>query len=101
MTPWPPRTPNEVLDYTLDLINHPDGPWLQTGETISGTPVVSFVSGQDGGCTKSAQSNTSNSVTIWLSGGTPGEICAVSFKIVTTQGRTLERICTTKIVERI
>ena len=81
-----PKDPDAVLDYAFDWNNEDEGPWLQSGETIS-THTVTV----EAGLTKDSDSESNGIVTTWLSGGTAGENYIVSCKIVTNLGRTDER----------
>jgi hypothetical protein len=60
---FPPKSVSETLDYTWDLSQ-----WLQSGETITGTPVVSIISTGTTLTTTSTTVNPTNLV-LWLSGG--------------------------------
>lgn len=68
--------PDDVLDYVVDFTG-----WLKA-DTITGTPTTT-----PSGITETSQSNTTTSVTSWLTGVTdPRGTVLVS--IVTTGGRT-------------
>jgi hypothetical protein len=75
------KDPSAVLDYTWNW-----AAWLGS-DTITGTPTITTQSG----LTKDSQSNTTTTVTAWLSGGTAGTTYTVACRIVTTAGRTDER----------
>ncbi len=81
-----------VLDYKWDWSS-----WLESGETISTKTVTA-----DSGITVDSSSITdsSASVTAWLSGGTAGQSYAVACKIVTSNGRTDERTIRVSVVNR-
>lgn len=86
---------NATLDYTFDW-----SLWLNPlTDTISGTPVFNII-GNDIILTKSSQSNTTTSATIWLAGGTIGQTYQIQCKITTAQGRTDERSIYIKIADR-
>ena len=85
------KDPQAVLDWAFDWSN-----WLATSEQISGTPTITVESG----LTKDSQSNTTNKVTVWLSGGTLGEVYRVSCRITTNQGRTDERTIGIRVTDR-
>jgi hypothetical protein len=70
-----------VLDYKWDW-----SAWLDAAETIQTAAVTA-----PAGITKDLQSNTTTTVTAWLSGGTVGETYKIGCKIVTNQGRADER----------
>jgi len=77
------KDPDALLDYTVDWVS---GGWLG-GDTITGTPVWTVPAG----LTKAAQTNTTTTATVWLSGGTPFVDYEVACRITTTQGRIDER----------
>jgi hypothetical protein len=87
--PWIEKDPQSLLDYTLDwsAAGSLGGPWLQTGETISGAATWTVPTG----LTKDHQVDTGSLSTIWLSGGTAGQSCTVTCRITTTSGRIDER----------
>jgi len=87
-----PKDPDEVLDYKFDWSS-----WLASGETIS-TATLSVESG----LTKDSDSITdsSTSVTVWLSGGTAGQKYTVSCKITTSDSRTAERTLNIRMQQR-
>lgn len=78
------KDPNEVLDYMFDWST-----WLD-GDTISSATAISAPTG----ITKNSQSNTTTTVTIWLSGGTAGNAYDFTSEIVTAAGRTAQRTIT-------
>lgn len=79
-SPFPPKDPAEVLDYTFDW-----GRWLD-GDTID---TVSFTT--DAGLTEDSNSFTDSTATCWVSGGTAGERYLLTCTIETAGGRTGER----------
>lgn len=78
MLSWPTKDPEEVLDYQLDWSDR-----LETGETIS----VSNFTIVEGTVVKDSQSVAGGLTTVWLSGGTLGEMCLITNRITTNQGR--------------
>jgi len=81
MKELPAKDPDEVVDYQFD--------WslvLASGETVTTSTVT-----KTGSITKDSDSQSSGVVTVWVSGGTEGELCTLASKIVTSAGRTLER----------
>lgn len=84
------KDPDAVLDYTWDWSD-----WLGA-DTITGAPTVTVPSG----ITKTSQSNTTTTVTAWLSGGTVGTTYDVICRIVTTGGRTDDRTIRIEVTER-
>ena len=81
------KNPNAVLDYMWDW-----SLWLGS-DTITGSPVITTSTG----ITKDSQSNTTNTVTVWLSGGSVGNSYVVTCKIATAAGRTDERSITIRV----
>ena len=71
------KDPDDVLDFTFDWST-----WL-AGDTISSDTVTVAT-----GLTKDSDSNDTDSVTVWVSGGTNGQSYKVTSQIVTAGGRT-------------
>ncbi len=94
------KDPEAVLDYKFDwapLTNGSgDSNWLQAGETISTKTITVSPAVAVTGLTvdSSAITDTSTSVTVWLSKGTDYTDYQVSCKIVTNAPRTDERTIT-------
>ncbi len=86
------KDPDEVLDYKYDWKALTNGSGkediLVSGETIS-TKTITTESGIT--VDSSSVTDTSTSVTVWLSGGTAGTSYIVACKITTTDSRTYER----------
>jgi hypothetical protein len=95
MSSWPPKDPDDVLDYTIDWRNDED-PLLEVGETID----TSTVTVAQGSVEVDSSSDDGSIVTIWLSGGVAGEVCKVRNRIVTTEGRQYDKTVTLRIRER-
>ena len=97
------KDPDAVLDYVFDwaaLTNGTTGgtsDWLASGETIS-TKTITAETGIT--VDSSSITDTNTSVTVWLSGGSAGNIYYVSCKIVTSAGRTDERTINIEVVQR-
>lgn len=87
--PWIEKDPAAVLDYTIDwnAASALGGPWLATGETLSGAALWTVPSD----ITKSGQIDGASASTIWLSGGSAGSSYTITCKIATSAGRTDER----------
>jgi hypothetical protein len=75
------KDPNATLDYGFDWSQ-----WLDAGESISSYTVTTGC-----GITNIYNTNTSGSVIVWLSGGTPGERYTVACLIETNRARIDER----------
>lgn len=83
------KDPDTILDY---LINW--GPWLGADDISTSTWTI------PAGITKVTDTNTTKTVTIWLSGGSIGERYTLENEIVTTGGRTTNRQIVVEIIER-
>jgi hypothetical protein len=79
------KDPNAVLDYKWDWAE-----WLAAGDTIS-TADVTLASGD---VAINSESNTTTSVTAWISGGTVSTQAQLTARVVTAQGRTADRTIT-------
>jgi len=86
------KDPNAVLNYDFDWSD-----WLGTGEVISSIDVAA-----DTGLTVDSSSNTDDTVTVTLSGGTVGESYTVRCRITTNSSpaQTDDRSMTVTIAER-
>jgi len=83
------KDPNAVLDYTWDWSD-----WLDADTISSSSTTV------ETGLTEDSESHTTTTVTVWLSGGTPGEDYEVTNRIVTAGGRTEDRTIVILVRER-
>lgn len=83
------KDPDATLDYGVNW--RPERlPWLSTGESI----VSSSWLVPDGTVTVLTESHTDTTTTVWLSGGTLGQLVNLVNRITTDQGRTEDRtIC--------
>ncbi|MFC1996984.1 hypothetical protein ACFLXI_05175 [Chloroflexota bacterium] len=84
------KDPDGVLDYKFDWDT-----WCAVSETIS-----SYTIDADTGIVVDSDSESSNVVTVWLSGGTAGQTYAVRCEIVTSDDRTDERTMLVKVAQR-
>ena len=84
---WPPKDPDEVLDYEIDWALRLDG-----ADTITTSTWLVPV-----GITKDSDSKTTTTTTIWLSGGTEGTTYSLVNRVVTTQGRTFDQTAKLKL----
>jgi len=95
------KDPAAVLDYKFDWNGLANGSgtsnWLAVGETIS-TKTITAATGIT--VDSSALSDTSTSVTVWLSGGIHGVDYTVACKITTSANRTDERTMTIQCRDR-
>ena len=80
-TYWPNKDPDEVLDYSIDWSDRLDGDTIvsSTWEIVSGTVV------------EGVNTRTSETTTVWLSGGAAGENAEIHNRIVTAAGRTMDQ----------
>ena len=76
------KDPNAVLDYQWDW-----SPWLPAGDTIA-TADVTVTAGD---VAINSESNTTTTVTAWISGGTENTPADLTARVVTAQGRTDDR----------
>lgn len=76
---------DDVLDYRWNF-RDADSPFLQVGENVA-----SYVVTVEAGLTLVSDSNDADSVTVWLTGGTPGRSYDVAVEMTTSQSRTVER----------
>ncbi len=90
-----PKDPSAILDYPFNWNDPIKGPWLESGEII-----LSHVVTVDAGITKDSDSESGGVVTVWLSGGTAGEVYDVACLINTSEGRTEERTIRISCTER-
>ena len=74
------KDPQSILDYTVDWAT-----WLVSDTISTSTWTVPT------GLTKVIDSKTTTTATVWLSGGTVGQIHEVTNEIVTAGGRTDDR----------
>lgn len=73
------KRPGEVLDYIFNYAN-----WLAAGENIASKVITVSPSG----LTIDSSSSTTQSVTVWLSGGTEDTVHFVTCSATTDQSRT-------------
>lgn len=96
------KDPDAVLDFVWDWrqnTNRSTGTdWLASGETIA-SATVSVVSG-DVVVDSSGLTDSSSSVTAWLSGGTDGTDAEVRCRIITSDSRTDDRTLILKVRNR-
>jgi hypothetical protein len=84
---WPPKDPDEVLDYNIDW-----SPRLTSPDVISASEWI-----VPDGLVVENEIMTDNSTTIWLSSGTTGEAYDVLNRVDTMEGRTMDQTVTLKI----
>lgn len=91
MLSWPSKDPDEVLDYEIDWSKWLDGDTIRTSVFDLATPA---------GLNIDNQAKTATTSTVWLSGGTDGQLAQVHCRITTTGGRTRDATITLNIAER-
>lgn len=69
------KDPDAVLDYQHDWST-----WLGSDTISTSTWIAS-------GLTVDSDSNTTTTATVWLSGGTPGQVITITNRVVTAGGR--------------
>jgi hypothetical protein len=84
---WPPKDPDEVLDYNIDW-----SPRLTSPDVISASEW--FV---PDGLVADNEEMSDSSTTIWLSSGTTGEVYEVLNRVDTVEGRIMDQTVTLKI----
>lgn len=86
---WPKKDPDAVLDYSLDWTA-----WLDD-DTIEDS---SFT--VPSGITKQSETFDDTTTTVWLSGGTAGQIYTVINRIRTLGGRIDDRTIQIRVTEK-
>lgn len=76
---WPSHGSGSVLDYTMDWSRFLDSDTLST---------ATFSLDTAAGLTIADEENDTTSATVWLSGGTSGQVAEVRCTVTTTGGRT-------------
>ena len=79
---WPDKDPDEILDYQMDWSSRLVGDIISVSTWV--LPVGSTLN-------KVAESKTTTSTTIWLSGGTLGERYELLNRIDTSAGRKMDQ----------
>ena len=93
MRTWPPKDPDEVLDFLVNWADE-DDPVLEEGETLA-TSAFTVVEGTVE--IDSQDHEATGLCTVWLSGGTLGEACEVLNRVTTSAGRTYDQTCKLRI----
>ncbi len=88
---WPPKDPDEVLDYQFDWTDR-----LVTDETITNSEFILI----EGSITLGSQDEADGVTTVWISGGDTGEICMVNNHIITSDGREYDETVRLRIKDR-
>ena len=91
---WPPKDPDELLDYVVNWEVRLDGDTISTSDWA-----ITPVSATDPLVEESA-SNTTTRTTIWLSGGVLDEIYEITNTVVTVGARTMEQTVKLQIKTR-
>lgn len=84
------KDPDATLDWIFDWND-----WLTEFETISTSEFI-----VDPGITIESNGNTQKTATVWLSGGTAGEVYRVTCRITTSEGRADDRSFTLRCTNR-
>lgn len=84
---WPPKDPDEVLDYQIDWTKRLDGDTILTSTFIIDTGTVVIDS----------DSNTTTVTTVFLSGGTIGDTDIITNRVTTAGLRTMDQSVKLKI----
>lgn len=83
------KDPSALLDYQINWAT-----WLGSDTITSSSWTV------ETGLTKEAETDTTTTSTVWVSGGTAGESYEATNTIVTTAGRTDQRTITIMVEQR-
>lgn len=83
------KDPSAVLDYTIDWSD-----WLDTDTISTSSWTV------PSGITQSAETETTTTATVWLSGGTADNVYEVTNTITTAAGRTDQRTLIIHVVDK-
>jgi hypothetical protein len=88
---FPFKDPDEVLDYTVD--------WSDRlgADTINDSSWEMSADNSDDELDIDSDTNTTDSSTVWLSGGTIGVSYELTNRVVTAGGRTMDQTCKIKI----
>lgn len=84
------KDPDATLDWIFDWT-----PWLGEFETITDAIFIT-----DPGIVVTAYAHTSKTATVWLSGGTEGQVYRVTNRVTTTDGRIDDRSFTLRCTQR-
>lgn len=83
---WPPKDPDEVLDYQIDWTERLNGDTISTSAwTISAADEASPT------LTEDSNDIVSGNTVIWLSSGTIGIRYSLTNRITTAAGRTMDQ----------
>lgn len=77
---WPPKDPDEVLDYQIDWTARLDGDTIDTSDWIMPNSI-----------TKDSATFSDTASTIWISGGLLGSSVVLTNRITTAGGRTMDQ----------
>jgi hypothetical protein len=84
---WPAKDPGDVLDYVLDIAPAISG---NEGDTISALDVA-LSPDNPGDISVQSTATDGSRVVLWLLGGQAGTVYTITFNIVMTSGRVLQR----------
>jgi hypothetical protein len=84
------KDPDAVLDWIFDWND-----WLGETENISSATFI-----VDPGITVTTNSYTQKTATVWLQGGTEGQVYRVTCRVTTSEGRTDDRSFTLRCTNR-
>ena len=80
-----PKDPDETKDYVVDWTTRLSGDTIETSLWIAPDGIVI-----------DSEENTTTETTIWLSGGTLGDVYELVNRVTTAGGRTLDQTCKLK-----
>lgn len=85
---WPPKDPDEILDYDIDWTTR-----LASDTIVTSTWILPLT----GGISKVSDTNTTTHSKIWLSGGTLNETVTLTNRVVTAAGRVMDQSVSLRI----
>lgn len=91
---WPPKDPDEVLDYDVNWALDKDG---NPGRTFGDNLISSLWIIDSGTVVINSNTFTTGATKVWLSGGLLGETSMLTNRIVTAGGRTMDQTIKVKL----
>lgn len=86
---WPAKDPVEVFDYTWDVP-------VDSGDTVAAHTAAKTA----GSVAKDSDAHTDAAVTVWISGGTDGEMATFNLTATTVGGRTFREAAILPVYDR-
>lgn len=89
---WPPKDPDEVLDYRIEWTDR------LTSESLSTS--TWFISGPDSALVQDSATIEDTQAVVWLSAGTLGAVYTLTNRVTTSAARTMDQTVRLKIKEK-